>query len=58
MEDSANMTSMMNIKSMTCIKCMTFTVYIVTYIRCKQYTGVCLFINCIIIIPKYTLKDV
>lgn len=41
---------MMNIKSMTSMKCMKWMVYIRTYIECKCYVIACFFLPYVIII--------
>jgi len=51
------MTSMMNIKSMTSMKCMKWMVHIRTYIECKFYVIVYFSLPYIIIIIGYLRNE-
>ena len=52
------MTSMMNIKYMTIMKCMKWMVHIRTYIECKLYVIIYFFLlYVIIIIPSYSAGE-
>jgi len=50
------MTSMMNIKYITSMKCMKLMAYFSTYIECKSYVIACSFFLYVIIIISY-LRD-